>query len=282
MSQLIQMRQRIKTIETIKKITHAMRLIAMSSHGRLKNKQETLSSYCKEIQTLFLHLQSTQSNWTNSIVHPNGAINRPLAIIVSSGKGLCGNFNSALFTLCKNHLDFNNPPTIITVGAKAYDFVANKMGIIPATYFMELSTQNYLSLAHKIGDLIIQAQPLYSEITLFSNYAKSFFTQKPTITQLIPLDTSIIHQEPKSEFQYLIDQPIHEILDSLAEQYIMAHIQHIFFESLLAEQSARFISMDNSTRNANNLLETTKLQYNKLRQAKITNELIELTGTLSS
>lgn len=71
----------------------------------------------------------------------------------------------------------------------------------------------------------------------------------------------------------------HEVLDILALQALEVTIQHLLFESLLAEQAARFISMDSSTRNAEKILEETILWYNKLRQAKITRELTELTGS---
>jgi F-type H+-transporting ATPase subunit gamma len=80
--------------------------------------------------------------------------------------------------------------------------------------------------------------------------------------------------------EYLWDQAPTDILNQLSQQVLVAQIQYILFESLIAEQAARFISMDNSTKNANDLLETTKLQYNKLRQAKITRELIELSSSL--
>jgi len=71
-------------------------------------------------------------------------------------------------------------------------------------------------------------------------------------------------------------QEAHDLLDKIAPQYIASNINAVLLESILAEQAARFISMDTATRNAKNLLEETTLQYNKLRQAKITKELTEL------
>ena len=100
-----------------------------------------------------------------------------------------------------------------------------------------------------------------------------------TITQLIPFDPTHIttHAMPPTE-GYMWDETPNTILDKLAIQYIEAQFQHLIFQSLLSEHAARFISMDNSTRNANTLLTDTKLEYNKIRQAKITTEITELTG----
>ena len=110
-------------------------------------------------------------------------------------------------------------------------------------------------------------------------FLKTFFVQKATITQLIPFDSaSITANTEQSTEEYLWDETPNDILDKLAVQYIEAQFQHLIFQSLLSEHAARFISMDNSTRNANNLLAATKLEYNKVRQAKITTEITELTG----
>ena len=124
------------------------------------------------------------------------------------------------------------------------------------------------------------ATPAFTSVTIISNTFKSFFVQKPTITQLIPFDQKkiIALVEPPAE-GYLWDEQPDKILDKLAAHYIEAQLQHLVFQSLLSEHAARFISMDNSTRNANSLLETTKLEYNKLRQAKITTEITELSGS---
>jgi F-type H+-transporting ATPase subunit gamma len=82
--------------------------------------------------------------------------------------------------------------------------------------------------------------------------------------------------------QYTWEQNPSDILDDLALQYLTATMYRLLFQSLLAEQAARFISMDNATRNAKQLLEDTQLQYNKLRQAKITRELTELSASFQN
>jgi F-type H+-transporting ATPase subunit gamma len=273
------MRQRIQTIKTIKKVTHAMRLIAMSSHSHLKNIQGNLRNYQNVLMAIFTKIRTQEPLWRDPILQPYDQNARSLYIIISSQKGLCGNFNAALFELCKKSINRSIPPRIITIGKKATEFIENSFDLEAIISFDELNKRNYLSIAQQLIDHIFSIQKPYSSVVMISNFAQTFFTQLPRITNIIPIESSTNFSHiPATE--YLWDQPPINTLNQLSKQTIIAQIQCILFESLIAEQAARFISMDNSTKNANNLLETTKLQYNKLRQAKITRELIELTSSL--
>ena len=110
---------------------------------------------------------------------------------------------------------------------------------------------------------------------VLSNQLKTFFIQKPHNTQLIPfISNPEASQSPATHDQYQWDQSPADLLDQLARSTIESELHYLLFESLLAEHAARFISMDNATRNAQTLLEDTQLQYNKLRQAKIPKNLL--------
>lgn len=278
MSQLIQMRQRIKAIETIKKITHAMRLISMSLHARLKTKDEPLTTYKKTVNGIFQGIRKQNPEWHNNILYPTATTPpKTLVILVGSNKGLCGNFNSALFKLVHAHkAEFTNLH-YIAIGKKAIDYarltaLGNEVAAYPICTIATLPM-----LVKAINEEIFHAAHHYTSVVFVSNMLKNFFVQKPQITQLIPFvqGSTDINGELA---EYAWEQNPSEILDALAGQCINATTQYVLFESLLAEQAARFLSMDNSTRNAKNLLDETKLQYNKLRQAKITKEITELSS----
>ena len=283
MSQLIQMRQRIKAIETIKKITHAMRLIAMSSHSRLKQQQEQLNTYQQEMNALFDTVYSHVPTWRNTRMTPSQK--QPLntlIIVVGSQKGLCGNFNTALFQFFAEHMQRVQYPSlaIIPVGKKATDYVIHHHTARIRASFSTFTMHNVSELAHTLTNTIVQAEPAYTHVALYSNSIKSFFAQVPRYTNLIPLIIpDPAGQETQTKEPYTWQQHPDALLDALAEQKLEANMYQLLFESLLAEQAARFVSMDMSTRNAKNLLEVTTMQYNKLRQAKITKELTELSGS---
>ncbi|MCX5925363.1 MAG: F0F1 ATP synthase subunit gamma [Candidatus Dependentiae bacterium] len=282
MSKLIQMRRRIKAIETIKKVTHAMRLISMSAHSRLKSKQHALAEYVTAIETLFQKALHGSSAWTNPIIQPPPTSTKTLIIVVGSQKGLCGNFNNTLFARFNAHTNMGMHENIalIAVGKKATDELKKSAPHALVETYEHFTTSTFLAISHTLIKHITTQETPYAHVIMWSNVAKSFFIQKPLQTNLIPL-TSGPHAFTSSGYQeeYREEYSAEEIINTLAMQCLEAHIERLLFESLLAEQAARFISMDGSTRNAQKLLDETRLQYNKIRQAKITKELTELIGS---
>lgn len=282
MSKLIQLRQRIKAIETIKKITHAMRLIAMSTQSQLKASQKPFSAYIDELETIFSKLIKHTPEWNNPIIHPSdNSAHRTLVIVVGSQKGLCGSFNTNLFKLLNTSLeDYNNTnTTFITVGQKVIDFFRTKKNITLQHSYEKFTMQKLPTIAQELAHTIMTAREPYSHVIFYSNTFKSFFAQIPKKITLIPFEK----KEPTkvSHTEYLWEQPAEELLNSFLHQYIESRIHFILFESLLSEHAARFVSMNAATRNAENLTDAAKLQYNKLRQAKITKELTELVGSFT-
>lgn len=280
MSQLIQIRQRIKAIQTIKKITHAMRLISMSMHSRLKNRELPLKAYTHAIHDLFNTLSATYPLWKSPILQPNNhEYQKNLIIIVSSQKGLCGSFNSALFTLVRKEIATYAPNThYILIGKKAIGFGKELPHGSVIQTFSSFTNSTRTEIARQVAQLITAEQQPYTQVTIISNMLKTFFQQKPTVTTLIPVtqQTGTINPDISD---YRWEQEPDTLLNYLSNLYIITIIEHAFFQSLFAEHAARFISMDTATRNAETILEATKLTYNKLRQTKITKELTELSGS---
>src|SRR5579862_1696679 len=281
MSKLIQMRNRINTIETIRKITDVMRIISMSAHSRLKTRQEPLSDYLTELKSLFAKVQLATPSWTNERLMPTGDNTNPLIVIIGSQKGLCGGFNTQISKLVQSYITKNRSAhyRFTAVGKKQIDYLINNHPDKLISSFPVLTARNFLTIAQELTDMIMTATPAYTSVTIISNVFKNFFVQKATVTKLIPFNpTEIANHTSAPTQEYIWDETPHTILNALAVQYVEAQFQHLIFQSLLSEHAARFLSMDSSTRNAYNLLNTTKLEYNKVRQAKITTEITELTG----
>ncbi|NRB21743.1 F0F1 ATP synthase subunit gamma [Candidatus Dependentiae bacterium] len=283
MAQLVQMRQRIKTIETIKKVTNAMRLISMSSHTKMQAKRKILNHYTETIKNLFYKLRKSTPSWRNRILMPNPELpQKTLFILIGSQKGLCGNFSSALFSYFTNNVekDQYQNATLVAIGKKATDYVRGLKGIKVNTKHEKISINQIEPISTAIISMIMDTDTPFTSVVIFSNKIKNFFIQKPSSTQLIPLGQESITVEPRINEPYVWEQPPEELLGYLSHELLHTMVYNLLFESLIAEQAARFISMDNSTRNAQTILDTTKLAYNKLRQMKITRELTEITGAL--
>ena len=273
MSELIKLKNRIKAIETTEKVTKAMRLISMSQHAKLKRTATAIQKYDAELTNIFSSVKKLDPNWKCDFLNPE-ATGKKLIIVIGSQKGLCGTYNSQIFNFfnskIKNHSNFN----LIFIGKKACDFLSKKYSSIKE--FPDLSINKVNSITKTLFNIIATASPKYENVTIFYNYPKSFLTQVPTEKQIIPVLESISDDTAKKE--YIWEQPANQILDILAEEYLRFTLQTILKDALLAEQAARFKSMDSAAHNAENLLSEMKRQYSKQRQAKITKELIELTG----
>jgi len=285
MAELIQIRQRIKAIETTKKITHAMRLISMSSHSRLKHQEDPLGHYQHSIEQLFYKIKHAFLNWHNPIFMPHKSKkHKDLIILVGSQKGLCGTFNSLLFKAFESiiHHYHQDYVLLIAVGKKAADYLQAKDFAPVIASYNKFTTISYPHVLKELTNTIMNAQPTFHSVTVVSNVLKTFFLQKPKSSSIIPLTKGIDDHIQEIPEDYSWEQPPQELLDMLAQMFIEAKLHDILFQSLLAEQAARFLSMDSATRNAESLLEKAELTYNKLRQAKITNELTELAGSFQT
>lgn len=288
MSLLIQLRYRIKAIDTIKKITHAMRLISMSARSRLKSKEEPLRTYIKTSHDLLARLQGFAPGWKNPILHPpSDTPTKQLIILIGAQRGLCGNFNTTLFHFFEKILTeqpYKNDQKIslIPIGKKAIGYLEENSRVAVIQEYSELNARTIPTIALEITNFIFSQPEPFTQVHVLSNQLKTFFIQKPHDTQLIPFESVHTDSQKKSadQDQYQWDQSPTELLDQLARSTIESELHYLLFESLLAEHAARFISMDNATRNAQTLLEETQLQYNKLRQAKITKELTELVSNI--
>ncbi|HJM68875.1 MAG TPA: FoF1 ATP synthase subunit gamma [Candidatus Babeliales bacterium] len=280
MTQLVQIRQRIKAIETTKKMTHAMRLIAMSNHTNLRSKESSLKSYQESLSNLFALIKHGAPDWTPKFEHPDGK-KKTLLILIGSQKGLCGTFNTMLFRYFSNHYETNGKELydFIMVGRKALEY-AEKKDITAVESLEDLTVRSLGSMTQELTDYLYNNLSKYTKIIVFRNISQSFFNQVPEKTTIFPTEvTSSDEQQDLSN--YVWEEPIETVLQHLCLQNIQASIQLCLFQSLYAEQAARFQSMDSATRNASDLLEATQRQYNKLRQAKITKELSELNASFS-
>lgn len=276
MSQLILMRQRIAAIETIKKITHAMQLISMSAHARLRQKKIFIEQYRQAINDIACSLQQyTSAHYESPFENPYGT--QRLVIIVGSQKGLSGTFNANLYKFFKEQEVIEANQRIIMIGKVGVDFFSYQ-GITPDLAYTNFTTANYEQLATILTQNILTDLENLKEVVAYYMFPKSFFSQEPRKVILFPL-MPLEQQKaacPSDTREILWESDPELILQFMQELNLQATVLEVLFSSLLAEQAARFISMENATRNADNLLSDMKLDYNKTRQARITLELTDL------
>jgi F-type H+-transporting ATPase subunit gamma len=273
MSHLIHIKQKIKTVETISKVTHAMRLIAMSSHAQLKQDLSNVTEYANNLCRLFEQARNDNPSWSHPLLKKQNNDSK-LLVIVGSQKGLCGSFTNIIAHKAIAAYTSTGHQTIITVGKQINTFLSTNHGTVPAVSFNQFNSDNYATIAQAIVDYIWNNEVKFDQISIISMKSKGFFMQVPMTHELI--EEIFFTKNSHQKLEYYYEKNIQSTLDSLFKQTLVAILIHYLHDSLIAEQAARFLSMDNSTRNAKNILEATKLYYYKLRQTKITTQLLEL------
>lgn len=286
MAKLTQLRQKIKSIKTTKKITHAVRLVSMSSYSRLEKQKDSLQIYNNSMFQLFCYAKAHNPEWKNKILMPNDILDsNPLFIIVATTRGLCGSLNANLLRYLEKTLilEPHQKANLIIIGTKAQKFIPElnlpKSAKVILSFNM-INSSNYQSLSKQIIEIIYKQKQPYSSVTFFSNKIKNFFTQHPKKTTIIPM-TVKTEEEIKTK-DLIWTENSSTITNSLAMGYLESTISDILFNAILSEQASRFLAMDSATNNAESYVEQLTLQYNKTRQALITREVSELSSGLQN
>jgi F-type H+-transporting ATPase subunit gamma len=278
MSQLIKLREQITTIKTIQKITQAMRLVSMSVHSRLNNQKNYLKNYQNELNKITSITNNAITNvQTNNILQNITTSNSKIIILIGSQKGLCGSFNQDVLRKYSEYHKSQQKEQLelIAIGKKLIDTTERKYQI--NRKIIKFTPALISEIVNELFNHINQPKK-FTEVLFFSNSSKNFFTHSTQITPLYESKLSSEPQTPSHTEPYIWEQPSNELAETLNTNQLKLTIYCLLFDSLIAEYSARFRSMDSATRNANTLLETAERQYRKVRQAKITRELVELSA----
>ena len=288
MPSLKDLRDRIGSVQSTKKITSAMKLVAGARLKKAQTEAESSRSYVNRMQTMIDNVTSN-TNMENAPEIIKGKENNKIHLIVlmTSDRGLCGGFNTSITKLAKkkikNLLNSNKTVKILCIGKKGLDHLKREFNelIIDS---IQISTQKKIDyeFAAKISNkiLLMYENEEFDVAHIVFSLFKSAIKQEAQLKQIIPVlgaeeniskkdekeDNSIYEYEPEEE----------EVLKNLVPQNVAIQIFSGLLENAAGEQGARMTAMDNATRNAGELIDTLRLNYNRSRQAQITKELIEV------
>lgn len=272
---LLAVRKRINTVTSIRKITKAMKLIASSRYSKLKEIYDSNTSYISSLKlAMEICLENVDYNNKNlptCLIKNDG--NKKLYIFISPTLGLCGSYYYSLDKLAKNILTKDDD--CIFIGEKAYKHYKNKVNSANKEFINlldNLTLDNVNLFRHYIDKLYLENN--YSSVNvIYTEYISAIETKAKCI-QLLPLsdidDPNVTHKEP------LFEGDSYEVATLIVPHYLDALIYRLLLESLISEQTCRKNSMDNATSSADKLIYNLKLEYNKIRQAKITQEITEI------
>ena len=286
MPNLKELKNRISSVKSTRKITSAMKMVAAS---KLRRAQELAESSRVYADSLSFILSSLAGNTKNSSDLPEFLTGREnskisLLIINSSDRGLCGGFNSNLFRNAKNWIseqqEKGKSVKIITVGKKASSFYKKTDLDVIANFDDLNSNDKQLQVSEEIKNKIMELfeNNEIDEVSILFNKFVSVITQEPTYQSLIPLSNEEAEEEvtDNSNAVFEFEPDKNELLEYLVPRNFLTQIYRSVLESSASEHAARMTSMDNATRNAGDMIDGLTLTYNRTRQAFITKELIEI------
>ena len=285
MPNLKDLKNRIESVKSTRKITKAMQMVAAAKLRKAQEAAEQARPYAEKMSIVIEKLASSTNASSNSpLLVGNGKDKTHLIIVATSERVLCGAFNSSIVRLAKNHINHlisdGNHIKILTIGKKGREQLKRDFGdyMIEHVDLSEIKKISYDN-ASNISDNIISKffDNEFDIATIFYNQFESVISQIPQSSQLIPIkfkSDELTNDDNISNFVYEPDEQ--EIIEDLLPKAISTKVFTALLENGASEQGARMSAMDNATRNAGEMIDKLTIQFNRSRQAAITNELIEI------
>ncbi|HYB62371.1 MAG TPA: ATP synthase F1 subunit gamma [Methylomirabilota bacterium] len=285
MPTLLDFRRRIRSVKNTQQITRAMKFVAAARLRRAQDKVIALRPYAKALREV---LRSAVSRVEDPLQHPLLA-RRPedrLLVVVTAGeRGLCGAFNANILRLAMGFLAEHGEKSIevVTLGKKSRDALSKTPQKIAAE-FADVTALADWAKAREIAQLLMARYEAgeTDAVYLIYNEFKSVLAPTHRIERLLPIEAER-DSAAAPQVDYLYERSAAEIFRTLLPRYVEMQVYRMLAESSAAEHAARMTAMDSATRNASDVIDQLTLYMNKVRQAAITKEIIEvISGATSS
>jgi F-type H+-transporting ATPase subunit gamma len=278
-------RRRIKSVKNTAQITKAMQMVAASKMRKAQMAALAGRPYAHLMNEVLSALIATGEDFSHPLLEKRD-VQKHCVIVVSTDKGLCGGLNSSLM---REATKFPQDTAYITAGRKASQFIARTKRPLLAefTYKDIPSFAEARAISKFARDIYLKGEVDQVDI-LFTNFV-STLVQKPEVRQLLPIaeikhvkagvGADAVHPAPQSSTGEFVFEPDQEqVLGALLPHSLNFQVYQILLEAKASEHSARMVAMKNATDNAQQFIKDLTLEYNKLRQANITKELLEISS----
>ncbi|HVG18545.1 MAG TPA: ATP synthase F1 subunit gamma [Blastocatellia bacterium] len=302
MANLQDLRRRVRSVRNMQKITKAMKMVAAA---RLRRAQERVSAarpYADTMTRVLGRLAARAGDYHHPLLDQRGDEHYVLAL-VTADKGLCGAFNTNLIKAAQQFIRENESKHVdlVAVGRKGRDFFRRRPVTILRDYInITAGTVNHEDaavIARELMETYTAEGSTIDRVFLVYNEFKSVLSQQVTIKQLLPIGAEAFGgadeassalrggvatvppaATPQSEvsIDYLYEQPPAEIFGNLLPRYVETQVFYALLESVASEHGARMTAMDSASKNAGEVIDTLTLNMNRVRQASITREIIEV------
>jgi F-type H+-transporting ATPase subunit gamma len=288
MPNLLDIRRRIKSVKNTQQITKAMKMVSAAKLKRAQDRVVTARPFANKMMEVLGELaQRTDENFHHPLLDRRGD-QRYLLVLITADKGLCGAFNTNLTKAAQSFIKDNTDKTIelLPIGRKGRDFFRNRRATLVGEFLGvtgkgRVEFSEALEVARHIIKLYTDDTGI-DKVFLMYNEFKSVLSQRVVLEQLLPVaratagEPDARSQQPLTLVDYIYEQPPEEIFARLLPRLVETQIFRALLESVASEHGARMTAMDSASKNASELIDTLTLNMNRIRQAAITNEIIEV------
>ncbi len=286
MSNVNEIKQHLKAVEQTRQITNAMYLLSTSRMKKAMQSVDFNLFYLRRLRTTIKDVLSKTKNndLTNRFIEDNGK-GSAVFVVVTSDKGLCGGYNSAVVKLAMEKISqYDNYPVVISLGITG-DKVFRDKGIIPVYSWYGASQHPTMNLASQVAEKLIGLYSTddYHEVYVVYTEFLSSAVQEPKCVRLLPLlrrDFLDLEQEGNKTAEMIFEPSIDVVFDQLVYQYVTGFMFDVFMQSSASENIARMNAMQNATRNADEMIKHLSTELNAARQLQITNEITEISAAV--
>jgi F-type H+-transporting ATPase subunit gamma len=276
------LKRRIASVKSTQQITKAMKMVAAA---RLRRSQEAIVKARPFVSAIKQVVRNLVANEEVYDCHPlltRREIKKVNVILITSDRGLCGSFNSAILkraeAMYKAEAGKYEKFVFTCIGKKGYEYL-NSRKIPVVDYLQDFQKQLSYAKTQAVAEELIEGylKGEYDEIRVISTEFKSAVSQAPYTSVLLPVNFVEESDGSKGTLKDFLYEPAREeILGSLLPRYFKSRLFRALLESAASEHGARMSAMDNATKNAGEMIRKLTLEYNKVRQAGITKELLEI------
>ncbi|MBX3281269.1 MAG: ATP synthase F1 subunit gamma [Acidobacteria bacterium] len=286
MASLLDMRRRIKSVKNTQQITKAMKMVAAAKLKRAQDRVTASRPFAGKMTEVLGGLSAkVADDFSHPLLDARGD-EKYLIVLISADKGLAGAFNANVIKATQAFLKENSAKQaeMVAVGRKGRDFFKRREIQLTDEYIGltgsgQVNYPDAVEIAEKLIQQFTEDESIDKVFVVFTEF-KTVLSQKPVIQQLLPIpraeESETEDAAPSSEAEYIYEQPAPEIFGQLLPQYVITQIYRGMLESVASEQGSRMTAMDSASKNAGELIDTLTLNMNRIRQAAITKEIIEV------
>ncbi len=276
MATLKAVKRRIVAVQKTQQVTKAMKMVSAAKMKKSTDRMMEARPYSARIREMLEHLLPGVDRSVHPLLDIRD-IQKRAYVVITGDRGLCGSFNSRIIKRAEEELraDGGTDARLICVGRKGHDhFQKRGYNVIGSftQFFNDLNFEHAAKITRMISDLYM-SQGL-DEVKVIYNQYRNVLVQELTIDTYLPLRVDAAESESFRDF--LFEPSAEDIVTRLVEKNMATQMWQYLLESNASEQSARMVAMDNATTNAEDMIKSLQLKYNKTRQAAITSEILEV------